>query len=105
MKVSGGTFQCECDLKQTKKKRKKTKTNRHKIGAQFLLYQTLCKSLEAAKDIRKYKKNLKLVWKSSLVSPHPYRYGGSKYHSVLRQIIIKLLIIIKFFIFQEVARK
>lgn len=104
MKVSRGTFQCECDVKQTKK-RNKTKTNKQKIGTQFLLYQTLCKSLEAAKDIRKYKKNLKLVWKSSLVSPHPYRYGGSKYHSVLRQIIIKLLIIIKFFIFQEVARK
>ena len=62
MKVSCGTFQCECDLKQKqnnnnlKKKKKKTKKKKKKKnGAEFLLYQTLCKSLEAAKDIRKHK--------------------------------------------------
>ena len=50
MKVSCGTFQCECDLKQKQNNKKKKKN-----GAEFLLYQTLCKSLEAAKDIRKHK--------------------------------------------------
>ena len=53
MKVSCGTFQCECDLK--KKKKKNNKKKKKKNGAEFLLYQTLCKSLEAAKDIRKHK--------------------------------------------------
>ena len=62
MKVSCGTFQCECDLKQKqnnnnkkKKKKKRSPNSTKKNGAEFLLYQTLCKSLEAAKDIRKHK--------------------------------------------------
>ena len=53
MKVSCGTFQCECDLKQ--KQNNNNKKKKKKNGAEFLLYQTLCKSLEAAKDIRKHK--------------------------------------------------
>ena len=53
MKVSCGTFQCECDLKQ--KQNNNNKKKKKKMGAEFLLNQTLCKSLEAAKDIRKHK--------------------------------------------------
>ena len=55
MKVSCGTFQCECDLKQKQNNNNKKKKKKKKKGAEFLLYQTLCKSLEAAKDIRKHK--------------------------------------------------
>ena len=53
MKVSCGTFPSECDLKQ--KQNNNNKKKKKKNGAEFLLYQTLCKSLEAAKDIRKHK--------------------------------------------------
>ena len=54
MKVSCGTFQCEFYLKKKQKNNNKKKKKK-KNGAEFLLYQTLCKSLEAAKDIRKHK--------------------------------------------------
>lgn len=56
MKVSGGTFQCECDLKQTKKKEKKQKQTNKKSEPNFYytkLYVKVWKQLKISGNIRK----------------------------------------------------
>ena len=56
MKVSGGTFQCECDLKQTKKKQKKQKQTNKKSEPNFYytkLYVKVWKQLKISGNIRK----------------------------------------------------